>query len=146
MMDLNEQLGRFVGHYIYFNFLPTLNVDLIQSHNVIEVSEEDYVEYLLISKALRNKYKFNGGDGNTDIEYENYKTFQHHLAKKYLPNILVCDIPKIYVTDIDLFKTGLRDQLWNTDLCWYKIDAIDDIDISHTNVSTIIKLKLDVEI
>jgi len=57
---------------------------------------------------------------------EKYKEFHaawlahtNMLAKKYLPEKLECRVTQFEVTDVDSFKQGLDDYLWNCDVSWY---------------------------
>jgi hypothetical protein len=117
--DLNYQLGLYVGEYITRNYLPTLSTDMLKTYTEIQVSEEDAERHTTVSEALHKTYKWRGGDDNSKQAFEVYKALNNELARKYLSEKLKCRIPKIYPTDIDTFKEGLRDQLWDTDLSHY---------------------------
>ena len=117
--DLNYQLGLYVGEYITRRFLPTLSTDMLKTHTEIQVSEEDAERHRLVEEALTKTYKYYGGDGNSTEAFAIYKALNEELAKKYLPEKLDCLVPKVYPTDMDVFKEGLKDQLWNTDLSHY---------------------------
>ena len=43
-LTLEYQLGYYVGLEIVHRYLPTLSTDMLQTRNVIEVSEEDSLE------------------------------------------------------------------------------------------------------
>jgi chaperonin cofactor prefoldin len=43
-LTMDYQLGYYVGEHIVNRYLPTLSTDILQSRNVIEVSEEDTIE------------------------------------------------------------------------------------------------------
>jgi hypothetical protein len=117
--DLNYQLGQYVGEHITRKYLPTLSTDMLKTYTEIQVSEEDTERHRLVDEALTKTYKWRGGDDNSKQAFEVYKALNDELAKKYLPEKLDCLIPKIYPTDMDIFKEGLMDQLWNTDLSHY---------------------------
>ena len=117
--DLNYQLGMYVGEHITFKYLPTLSTDMMHTNTRVQVSEEDAERHRIVEEALNNTRKYNGGDGNSTEAFEIYKALNNELAKKYLPEKLTCLIPKIYPTNIDTFKEGLSDQLWDTDLSHY---------------------------
>lgn len=117
--DLNYQLGKYVGEYITAQYLPTLSTDLLQTRNIVEVSEEDAKIHNELDSNLTATYKWNGGDGDSNAAFEEYRKFNHLLAKKYLPEKLICLVPKVHPTDMDQFLEGLKDQLWNTDLSHY---------------------------
>ena len=117
--DLNYQLGQYVGEHITFKYLPTLSTDMLKTHTIVEVSQEDAERHRIVSKILHNTWKINKGSKNSEKEFAAFKTLNNELAKKYLPEKLECLIPKIYPTDMNNFKQGLKDQLWNTDLSHY---------------------------
>ena len=117
--DLNYQLGLYVGEYITRRFLPTLSTDMLKTHTIVEVSEEDAERHRIVDKALHSTWKINRGSENIVKEFEAFKTLNNELARKYLSEKLDCLVPKVYPTDMDTFKEGLKDQLWDTDLSHY---------------------------
>ena len=114
--DLNYQLGLYVGEYITRRFLPTLSTDMLKTYTEIQVSEEDAERHRIVDEAL---WKTDPRSTNRQEKFEVYKALNNELAKKYLPEKLDCLVPKIYPTDMDTFKEGLKDQLWDTDLSHY---------------------------
>ena len=42
---LSNQLGYYIGEFIVNKFLPTLSCDMIQSYNVIKITEEEQKKY-----------------------------------------------------------------------------------------------------
>ena len=117
--DLNYQLGLYVGEHITRKYLPTLSTDMLKTYTEIQVSEEDAERHRIVDEALMKTYKWSGGTGDSKKEFEAFKALNNELAKKYLPEKLDCLVPKIYPTDMDAFKEGLKDQLWDTDLSHY---------------------------
>ena len=117
--DLNYQLGLYVGEYITRRFLPTLSTDMLKTHTIVEVSEEDAERHRIVDEALVKTYDWSGDQGDTKEAFAIYKALNEELAKKYLSEKLDCLVPKIYPTDMDVFKEGLKDQLWDTDLSHY---------------------------
>ena len=115
---LNYQLGQYVGEYITRRFLPTLSTDMLKTYTLIEVSEEDAERHRIADEALIKAYKWSGDD-NSKEAFEIYKALNNELTRKYLSEKLECMVPKVYPTDIDIFKEGLMDQLWGTDLSHY---------------------------
>lgn len=121
--ELSLNLGHFVGAYINFHFLPTLNTDLLASNCVINVSEEDFEEYNNLHMAYTRKYMLstNIGLGETN-EFKSLRAFRNKLARKYLPETLECWVPKIFEgVDVQALKDGIKEYLWDTDLCWYSL-------------------------
>ena len=114
--DLNYQLGMYVGEHITFKYLPTLSTDALKTYTEIQVSEEDAERHRIVDEAL---FKTDPRSTTRQEKFEVYKALNNELAKKYLPEKLDCLVPKIYPTDMDTFKEGLKDQLWNTDLSHY---------------------------
>lgn len=117
--DLNYQLGMYVGEHITFKYLPVLSTDVLKTYTEIEVSKKDARRHKIVNEALLRTRKWNGGDGNSTEAFEVYKALNNELARKYLSEKLDCLVPKVYPTDMDKFKEGLMDQLWNTDLSHY---------------------------
>lgn len=117
--DLNYQLGMYVGEYITRRYLPTLSTDMLKTYTIVEVSEEDTERHRIANEALIKTYKWAGGDDNSKEAFEVYKALNNELAEKYLSPKLECLVPKIYPTDVDTFKEGLKDELWDTDLSHY---------------------------
>jgi len=124
-------LGVMVGEYIVTNFLPTLSTDMIKSSNVIEVDEEDTKEHDRLFELWRDERK--GDDGYND-KWDGHLKNMYYLSGKYYPHVLKMRIPKfgIYlITDMEEFKTGISDVLWNCDICSYNIEH-DKIEIKET--------------
>jgi len=117
MVGLNYQLGKLAGEIIYEKYLPTLSTDMMHSPTVIEVTDEDDLAEQdrfrkLFDSALGKESEF----GKIHAQW---LKFYKPLEKKYLPETLECRIEKIEPTDLDEFKKGLNDYLWNTDLSHY---------------------------
>lgn len=117
--DLNYQLGMYVGEHITRKYLPTLSTDALKTYNEIQVSEEDAERHKLADEVLMKTYNHKWRTGDSEKEFAVFKALNNELAKKYLPEKLDCLVPKIYPTDMDVFKEGLKDQLWDTDLSHY---------------------------
>lgn len=143
------QLGYYVGLEIVRKHLPTLSTDMIQSRNVIQVSEEDSLENKRLDTewyvTTKHGGEWNGVNENGDKEKWNL-LYQHNkmLEKKYLPNPLKCHMSILNIQDLDDFKKGLRFALWDCDMCSYNIEPenikiYDDEDYYFT----IIELSLD---
>ena len=114
--DLNYQLGMYVGEHITFKYLPTLSTDMMHTNTRVRVSEEDAERHRIVDEIL---CKTDRRSTDRQEKFEVYKALNNELAKKYLPEKLTCLIPKIYPTNMDTFKEGLMDQLWDTDLSHY---------------------------
>ena len=142
-MSKDYYIGCLVGEYIVTNDLPTLSIDMLKTHRVIEVSEEDTKHHeMLLSKWL-NAHKDSNG---VNEHWQPHFDFMKELEWKYLPHEIYCRFPKglRYVDDINEFKEGVRVALWDSDLCSYDIN-VDNIEIQDTpkhGWCDIIKLKL----
>jgi hypothetical protein len=114
--DLNYQLGMYVGEYVTKKYLPTLSTDALKTHTEIQVSEEDAERHEQVYDALKDAWDIKGSSKEA---FNIYKALNDELATKYLSEKLECMVPKVYPTDMEKFKEGLYDQLWNTDLSHY---------------------------
>lgn len=114
--DLNYQLGIYVGEHITFKYLPTLSTDAIKSYVEIEVSQFDTKRHEQVYDALKDAWD---KKQPSEEAFSVYKALNNELARKYLSQKLECMVPKLYPTDMDKFKEGLKDQLWDTDLSHY---------------------------
>ena len=143
------QLGYYVGLEIVHNYLPTLSTDMLQTRNVIEVSEEDSLENERLDTEWYATTQY-GGEWNTKDENgdkENWDLYHQHnkmLERKYLPNPLYCHMGVLNIRDMDDFKKGLRLSLWDCDRCSYNIEPENVKIYDHEDVmSTIIEFSLD---
>lgn len=146
--SIEYQLGFMIGEYIVAAYLPTLNVDGIMSNHVIYVSDEDKIEYERLHDLWYKKY--NHGKNKTDKDdWFNLRTFAMSLEKKYLPHTLECRIYPIEVENMIDLKKGIRDSLWDCDMCCYKIETDDDIILERYEPPfhhiSVIKLNLDMD-
>lgn len=121
------QLGYYVGLEIIHKYLPTLSTDMLQTRNVIEVSEEDSSENERLDTewyaTTRYGGEWNGVDENGDMEkWDSYHQHNKMLERKYLYNPLQCHMDILNIQDMDEFKKGLRVALWNCDMCSYNIE------------------------
>jgi hypothetical protein len=121
--SLDYIIGQLVGEIIYYKYLPTLEIDMLKTTNVINITNP---------KELEENNQLN--DNMTDImrdvynEYRDKLYSQAHskwlehtrmLAEKYLPEKLECRITQFEITNEEEFKKGLKHYLWDTDLSWY---------------------------
>lgn len=137
-LTLEFQLGYFVGELISINQLPTLSTDHLQSRYVIEVSDEDTKE----NKRLEDEWFFSNED-EKDGKWDLYHQHNKMLEKKYLPNPYSCHFTTLNVENIEEFKKGLINSLWNCDMCSYSlkpedIKIYDDDDVRFTIIEFIL--------
>ena len=120
-MKNNEsyEMGRLSGEIIELKYLPTLETDMIKTNNVVKVDDDELIENNRLNDILDNSYTFNGGSGDSKAAHKNWINHVYVLAEKHLPEKLECKINKVKPSDMDSFKKGLKNYLWNTDLSWY---------------------------
>lgn len=144
--SVEYQLGFMIGEYIVLKYLPTLSDGGWQSRNTIQISDEEQIEYKRLEKLWHNKY--NRGRNDAKQEWFDLKTYEFMLEEKYLPHILKCYVYPINVENIIDLKQGIRDSLWDCDMCNYKIETDDDIIIESEEFFenfSVVKLKLDMD-
>jgi hypothetical protein len=140
-LTLDYQLGYYVGAEIFNRCLPTLSSDSLQSRNVIKISEEDQKE----NERLDNEWYATTKYGETPDEkakegkWDLYHAHNKMLEKKYLPNPLVCHMDILNIQNLEEFKEGLVEYLWNCDMCSYSlrsedIEILDDEEVYFTTV------------
>jgi hypothetical protein len=143
-VSMDYQLGYYVGEHIVSRYLPTLSTDMVQSRNVIKVSEEHQSEYDEMDKDYVDTLIANDWKKGDDNLFEMLKKFRKLLDKEYLPNPLDCHLRLIKYNDEKEFKEGLRSSLWDCDMCSYNIE-IENIKIENEMEMgfTIITFQLD---
>lgn len=120
-MDLNYQLGIYVGEYIILTQLPTLSTDSLKSNRIIEVTEEEKqkwqkLEAKYFTMAIKNSF----GEESSKLFYEHRKWY-NTLLEKYLPETVDVVIPKVEITDMKEFQSGVEDALWDCDMSHYRV-------------------------
>ena len=122
MDTLEYKMGVMVGQHILSNFLPSLNIEGAKYNNGVDVSKEDSDKLDILTRKW-----FNIKDKNSDEYKSAWKDrldFYHELLVKYLPHKLRCTIP-IDLTEIENIidvKNGIKDCLWDSDICSYDIE------------------------
>jgi hypothetical protein len=120
--DPNYYIGQLVGEIILIKYLPTLETDMIHTNKRVRITDvAELSENLRLNKLMddiletRDKdYEKKYGEFHT-----NWLAHTNMLAKKYLPEKLECRVTQFEVTDVDSFKQGLDDYLWDCDVSWY---------------------------
>lgn len=123
---LNEMLGTFIGDEVCSKHLARLETDGFKT-KFIKISEEDMTEYRRLEEEWRGKYKSSDYD-SAKQEWFDFRTFSKTIEKKYLPSPLICRLKNFNVdaiTDMDEFKKGFIDSLWNDDFCHYSLKPED---------------------
>jgi hypothetical protein len=146
-LSLEYQIGHYVGESIFYRTLPTLSCDDITTRNTIQVSEEETNELKRLSDIWLNKvWDFKGTEEEkkeaTKEEWGNLRTYQKMLDDKYYPPTIQTHLSPLNVGDMDKFKRGLIDFLWNCDCCSYSLKEEDIlIETDNNYFFTIITLK-----
>jgi len=144
--NINEELGYFVGEYIFMHFLPTISAgDGGYTRNIVQCSIGESDEYNRLNDIWYNSYKDNRKIKNDNTkEWIEYTDYRRALEVKYLPHELRCHLPRVTPTNMDSFLNGLIDSLWNCDVCSYHLEK-DMIKFEQDKYNTIITLKLQTE-
>ncbi len=145
-LTVDYLLGRYVGEYVISNILPTLSISGIRTKKCISVTEEEANKYEELNDFwYKNHKKTNEPTKEVDVNWVAMINYYNSLKVKYLPAELVCHVPLLKFNDIEEFKKGFRNSLWNSDTCEYQISKNEDIvieDGNDTDYFTLIKLKL----
>jgi hypothetical protein len=142
-MNIEYVLGLYIGEIIFLKYLPALDVDSLQTKNVIETSVEERETFKKLHDDWFLKYFF---DKKTESEkWKKYRTYAHYLEKKYMPHRLECYVSKFEVENESVLKKGIQDYLWDCDVCSYKIEKIEYIEIIQEEYSTKVILSLDLD-
>ena len=134
--DPNYYMGQLVGEIILIKYLLTLETDMIRTNKRVKITDEnDLTENLRLDKLMSDILETPRSSITYMQEYgvahTNWLAHTKMLAKKYLPEKLECRVTQIEITDIDSFKQGLDEYLWDCDVSWYV--AKDDFLKSNTN-------------
>jgi hypothetical protein len=137
-MTMEYQIGCYVGEQIFRNDLPCLDVDMIHTSRVINVTPEELVEAERLNEVWHNDHTDDNGPNWVAL-----RAYHKELEDKYLPKVLVCHVDPINVVDMEEFKRGVRTALWDCDMCHYNIRENSDIDVAYDEdyYFTIITLK-----
>jgi hypothetical protein len=132
-MTAEYQLGMYVGQYIVLKYLPTLSISEIQTRNVIQVFDEDEAEYKALD-ALWTKYVFlpqtEENKKLSEAAWAPMIECYERMIKKYMPQKLVCHLAPLNIVNVDEFKKGISNILWDCDCCSYSTDP-ENIVITH---------------
>ena len=129
-VGMDYQLGFYIGENIVDNYLPTLSTDMIHSRKVIKVSEKDEIENNRLDDEWFNSCTHERGNSGNKEKWEAYFNHNKMLERKYLPQTLECVFSLIRIDDMNKFKEGIKESLWNCDMCSYNIDE-DKIEITN---------------
>jgi hypothetical protein len=138
-VNMDYQLGFYIGENIVDNYLPTLSTDMIHSRKVIKVSEKDEIENNRLDDEWFNSCTHERGNSGDKEKWEAYFNHNKMLENKYLPQTLECVFSLLRIDDMKKFKEGLRSSLWNCDMCSYnideeKIEIYNDLEFGFTHI------------
>jgi hypothetical protein len=141
-MTMEYQIGYYVGETIVIKYLPTLNVDMIKTNNLIKVEPTELIEATRLNEVWYNNYN-QELKPDEDSNWTTLRAYHKQLEDKYLPKVLACHISPINVVDMEEFKKGVRAALWDSDVCNYNISENSDIEVEYDEdyYFTVIKLK-----
>ena len=123
--SVDYQLGVYVGEEIAARYLPTLEIDMLQSRKVINVLPEEKEEADRLEKEWWSKQE---AKENSDEEWKKLRAYHEIIEKKYLPDTLVCHIRPIHVNSEEDFKAGVANAIWNCDYSHYSCSGPADIE------------------
>lgn len=145
------QLGFYVGEQIVSNYLPTLNVDMVQTRKIISVSIEEYNECKRLDEIWFNKRMYVKGNEiekaeATETDWQALRAYHEMLEEKYLPKTVECYFRVLNVSENDMkeFKKGIGSSLWECDCSHYSVKE-EDISViaDERGDFTLITLKRD---
>jgi hypothetical protein len=117
VLSIDFYLGWYIGGFIVSHFLPGLSCDdntLVQ----VKVSDEEQIEYDRVSEDCQKNW-------------DDYISYRKMLKKKYIPEILKCYVPNFVSENMEDIKRGIRESLWDSDVCSYQISKNEDIEIGE---------------
>jgi len=128
--SVEEQLGYYIGEYIFHTKLPTLSCDMMHSRNVIKVTDEEEEECERLSNLHSKFYRENESSEEQKKSWDDLMNYRKEIQKKYLPPTLDTYVDVLDVDDYKDIKEGIRISLWDCDLCHYEIAKDEDIEIT----------------
>lgn len=150
-LTLALQLGFYVGEQIVDKYLPTLNVDLLQTKRLISVTSDEHSECKKLSDIWFDKsMNFKGSDNEkseaTKLDWKSLRDYHEMLEDKYLPKTVECHFTFLNITENDMedFKKGIGVSLWDCDCSHYSAKE-EDISVvaDEDGYFTVITLKRD---
>lgn len=123
--SMDYYLGCYIGEFIVTHWLPCLSCDHDTLHQ-IQISDEEQIEYTRISgliSIITNE--------ESQKRWDDYISYRKMLKKKYLPEILECYVPNFVSENMEDIKRGIRESLWDSDVCNYQITKNEDVEIGE---------------
>lgn len=126
-MSMEYQLGWFVGEEIFRRHLPSLEVDMILTSNVIKVDPAEKAECERLNEAWWSKRQHE--KEASDEEWRALRDYHKMLEDKYLPKELVCHVSPLNYNNEEQLKLGIVRALWDCDICHYKCSEPSDVEV-----------------
>lgn len=132
--ELNYQIGSLMGQMIVKTHLPTLSTDILQTRNVIRVSDELTKKWRKLEMHWLDTTKGNSNTGDKKIFEENLKWYKQNIEDKYLEKEITIETiyfeyDEKYIEDV---KIAIDNVLWDCDLSHYKLKSLDKFKITLT--------------
>jgi hypothetical protein len=127
-INLNYQLGLLTAEYVIATQLPSLSTDSLPTNTVIQVNKP------LTEEWNRRHQKWWKSNCNNDIFHDNLKWYKKEVEGKYLKDKVKVKIPTIQPTELENFKEGFSDAIWDCDRSHYIFDEfVEDLylDVSY---------------
>jgi hypothetical protein len=116
--ELNYQLGLYVGEHIVMKYLPNLSTDSIKGNIVIDVTPEEAAKHERLNHEWYSHYMAD----DSKIRFKALRDYADSLAMKYLKPELKVMVPKVYPINMDNFRKGIHQSIWDCDRSHYLLD------------------------
>jgi hypothetical protein len=113
--ELNYQLGLYVGEHIVMKYLPTLSIDGLKSNVVIDVTPEEAAEHERLNQEWFSHYMAD----DCQQRFKLLRDYADSLVIKYLKPELKVMVPKVYPLNMEKFKKGVEQSIWDCDMSHY---------------------------
>jgi len=124
------QLGYYIGEYIFYHFLPTIEIDSIHTRKLIKMDPAEKEVFEKLDNDWFELYQKTKEFGAENPLWGQVQMMRKQFEEKYLPKELICHLPPTNIRDESEFKRGLIVSLWNCDICHYSLNP-DDIVIEQ---------------
>jgi hypothetical protein len=116
--ELNYQLGLYVGEHIVMKYLPSLSTDSLKGNIVIDVTPEEAAEHERLHQEWYSHYMAY----DYKQRFKLLRDYADSLAVKYLKPELKVMVPKVYPRNMDNFRKGVYQSIWDCDRSHYLLD------------------------
>lgn len=126
-MTMEYQIGWFIGDEIARRYMPSLDVDMIQTSRVIKVDPAEKARCQKLHDAWWAKREHEKEESSA--EWQALRAYHQMLEDKYLPKTLDCHIQAINYQDEEQLKLGIVRALWASDICSYNCSEPSDVEV-----------------